>query len=61
VIRYELYQSIKVQSNNFSQILNEDELKDIVRQLDIEAVRQDVFLLFDINPGLDTQLSLKKI
>jgi hypothetical protein len=40
--------------------LSEVELKDVVGELDLETIRKEVFSLFDINPGLDTQLSLRK-
>ncbi len=42
-------------------VLNEQQLKEVVRMLDIEKIRIDVFDLYEINPGLDTQLSLRKI
>ena len=35
-------------------------MKQVVKDLDVEKIRRDVFLLFDISPGLDTTLSLKK-
>ena len=60
VIRFRLYQKIKNKLlKNGS--LGESELRECVRDLDIEVVRQDVFHLFQISYGRDTQLSLRKI
>jgi hypothetical protein len=42
-------------------LLSETELKDVVGELDLESIRKEVFNLFDINFGLDTQLSLRKV
>lgn len=36
VIRYSLYQAIKEQTDNFADTLSEDDLKEIVKALDIE-------------------------
>ena len=41
--------------------LNENEIKNSVKDLDVEIIRQEVFNLFEIDAGLDSQLSLRKI
>ena len=62
VIRFKLYQKIKVYAlKSNSSTLSEATLKDIVKELDIEVIRREVFKLFEISFGLDTQLSLRKI
>ena len=59
VIRHRLYLKIKAKLKNGS--LGEMELRECVRDLDIESVRQDVFKLYEISYGRDTQLSLRKV
>ena len=54
VIRYTLYQDIKEKTMNFSSNLDEEELKEVVRILDVEKIRISVFGLFKIKRGLDT-------
>jgi hypothetical protein len=84
VIRYKIYQKIKVKqqktkspntsvltkdnsiaeednSVNESQLLNDDDVKDFIKELDVEAISKDVFRLFDVKTGLDTKLSLRKV
>ena len=85
VIRYKIYQKIKLKQNktkspntsvltkdnsigpdednsvNESQMLNDDDVKDFIKELDIEAISKDVFRLFDVKTGLDTKLSLRKV
>lgn len=41
--------------------LTDEELKDIVKELNIDKIRKDVFHLYGIKVKLDTQLSLRKI
>ena len=48
-------------NNNNENNLTEDELKDLVMDMDVENVRVDVFKLYEVNPGLDAQLSLRKL
>lgn len=42
-------------------VIGEDDLQEMIRELDIEAIRREVFALYDINYGLDTQLALRKM
>ena len=42
-------------------MLNDDDVKDFIKELDIEAISKDVFRLFDVKTGLDTKLSLRKV
>eukprot|EP00351_Strombidinopsis_sp_SopsisLIS2011_P003410 CAMPEP_0116874148 /NCGR_PEP_ID=MMETSP0463-20121206/5587_1 /TAXON_ID=181622 /ORGANISM="Strombidinopsis sp, Strain SopsisLIS2011" /LENGTH=62 /DNA_ID=CAMNT_0004517457 /DNA_START=741 /DNA_END=929 /DNA_ORIENTATION=- len=49
------------QANNNDNNLTEDELKDLVMDMDVENVRVSVFKLYEVNPGLDAQLSLRKL
>ena len=42
-------------------IVGEDDIQDMIKELDIEAVRKEVFNLYDIKYGLDTQLALRKV
>jgi len=35
-------------------MMGEDELKDLVRELDVEQIRQDVFQLYEVKSGIDT-------
>ena len=46
-------------TNSFA--LEEDDLTDLVRDIDIEAINQEVFDLFNIKYGLDTTLALRKV
>ena len=46
-------------TNSFA--LEEDDLTDLVRDIDIEAINQEVFDLFKIKYGLDTTLALRKV
>ena len=41
--------------------LNEDECKDMLKKVDMYKMRLDVFRLFDINPGIDAQLALRRV
>jgi len=44
-----------------SVIVGEEDIQDMIKELDIEAVRKEVFHLYDIKYGLDTQLALRKV
>jgi len=50
-----MYQDIKqkTKGKNSTQPSEED-LKDVVRDLDVEQIRLNVFSLYEINPGLET-------
>jgi hypothetical protein len=48
-------------SANESQLLNDDDIKDFIKELDVEAISKEVFTLFDVKVGLDTKLSLRKV
>eukprot|EP00347_Sterkiella_histriomuscorum_P000676 403374927 len=63
VIRFKLYQNIKqkLRLSANSGNLTENDLRECVKDLDIETVRKEVFQLYEIDIGLDTQLSLRKI
>ncbi|CDW79653.1 UNKNOWN [Stylonychia lemnae] len=61
VIRYKLYQKLKPLQKKEIGYLGENEIKDCVKDLDVEQIRQEVFKLFEIDTGLDSQLSLRKI
>ena len=37
-----------------SVIVSEDDIQDLIKELDIEAIRKEVFNLYDIKYGLDT-------
>ena len=41
--------------------LEEDDLMELVKDLDIEAINQDVFELYHVRYGLDTTLALRKV
>ena len=42
-------------------IIEEDEMENLIKELDIDAIRENVFNLYEINYGIDTQLSLRKV
>ena len=44
-----------------SVIVGEEDIQDLIKELDIEAIRKEVFILYDIKYGLDTQLALRKV
>lgn len=44
-----------------SLVMGEEDLQDLINELDIEAIRREVFSLYDIRFGLDTQLALRKV
>ena len=46
-------------TNSFA--LEEDDVAEMVKDLDIEAINRDVFDLFQIKYGLDTTLALRKV
>jgi hypothetical protein len=48
-------------SKDESQLLGDDEIKDFIKELDVEAISKEVFRLFDVKIGLDTKLSLRKV
>ncbi len=48
-------------SRDESQILGDEDIKDFVKELDLETLNKDVFKLFDIKIGLDTKLQLRKV
>lgn len=55
VIRFRLYQKIKLKiSKSPHGTLSELELRDCVKDLDIETIRREVFQLYEISFGLDT-------
>mmetsp|Transcript_4006 Transcript_4006/g.2967 ORF Transcript_4006/g.2967 Transcript_4006/m.2967 type:complete len:99 (+) Transcript_4006:485-781(+) len=39
----------------------EEEMREIMVNLDVKRIREEVFLLFSLNQGLDTGIQLKKI
>jgi hypothetical protein len=41
--------------------LGDEDIKDFIKELDVEAISRDVFRLFDVKTGLDTKLSLRKV
>jgi len=47
--------------NDDSQLIGEDDIKDLVKELEIETISKDVFKLYDVKIGLDTKLSLRKV
>lgn len=47
--------------SNMSVAIGEEDLNDLIKDLDIEAIRVEVFRLYDINFGLDAQLALRKL
>lgn len=49
------------QSKDESQIFGDDDIKDFVKELDVEAISKEVFKIFDVKIGLDTKLSLRKV
>lgn len=48
-------------SKDESQLLGDDEIKDFIKELDVEAISKEVFRLFEVKIGLDTKLSLRKV
>lgn len=42
-------------------MLGDEDIKDFIKELDVEAISRDVFRLFDVKTGLDTKLSLRKV
>ena len=42
-------------------LVSQDEIQDLINQLDITAIRVEVFNLYGIKYGLDPQLSLRKL
>ena len=44
-----------------SVIVGEEDIQDLIKELDIEAIRKEVFNLYDVKYGLDTQLALRKV
>lgn len=41
--------------------IGEDDLTNLIRDLDIESINREVFVLYDIQFGLDTTLALRKV
>lgn len=41
--------------------IGEEDLTNLIKDLDIEAINRDVFNLYDISYGLDTTLALRKV
>ena len=41
-------------------IVDQYEIQELINELDIEAIRIEVFEVYGINYGLDTQLALRK-
>lgn len=48
-----------VSSNSLA--LGEQDLTNLVKDLDVEAVHKEVFRLYDLKFGLDTSLALRKL
>ena len=42
-------------------MIGQDDLDALVKELDVEAIRREVFDLYEIKYGLDTQLALRKM
>ena len=42
-------------------IVGEEDIQEMIKELDIESIRKEVFTLYDIKYGLDTQLALRKV
>ena len=41
--------------------IGEDDLTNLIKELDIEAINREVFNLYEISYGLDTTLALRKV
>ena len=42
-------------------MIDQNDLDELIKELDIEQIRREVFTLYDIKYGLDTQLALRKM
>ena len=42
-------------------MINQDDLDELIQELDVEQIRREVFNLYNIKFGLDTQLALRKM
>ena len=48
-------------SKENSVIIGQEDLDELVKELDVEAIRREVFNLYNVKFGLDTQLALRKM
>ena len=63
-IRYQLYREVKKlkkQNSSFKAIVKEEDMNQLIESINIDKIRKEAFNLFEINTGLDAQLSLKQI
>ena len=42
-------------------VVGEEDVDNLVRDIDTEWIRKEVFKLYDVKYGLDTQLALRKV
>lgn len=42
-------------------VVGEEDVDNLVREIDTEWIRKEVFKLYDVKYGLDTQLALRKV
>ena len=63
MVRYKVYQKVKaiekrtekVSEGDTSEIIvTEEDMQDLLKEIDLDSVRKDVFNLYDIRYGLDT-------
>ena len=48
-------------ANQCEVVIEDHDVDNLVREIDTEWIRKEVFKLYDVNYGLDTQLALRKV